>query len=922
MKMVKEPLKLRSTGELIGAPFGFANTFLHMFGELKPTHVIVTLDTAGPTFRHEITETYKATRVGMPEDEREEFSRQMKRSRQVIETFGIPIFELEGYEADDLMGALAVQAAKEGIDTFLVSMDSDIAQLVRKGVHLWMYRPYQRDSVIYLTGQDVLERYGVLPEQMADLKALKGDTSDNIPGVPGVGEKTAVKLVQRFGTVEAMLDNVDAVEPAKLQAAVRAAADQIRQSKRLATIDCDAPVALDLAAADFYAHYDRNRVSKFFQEMEFRTLLSRLPESSGRVAIQADGAAPPAETRISLIDNEDALQKLVDRIAKQKSFVLDTETTTREAMRADLVGLSIALGDGEAFYIPTGHAPRLGENGQLPIDAVLARLAPVIEDPDIAKTGHYLKYDIVVLSRHGIHPRGIAFDTMIAAHLLGEGGGAGRPEEGALAIGWLSARRLGVELQDRNALLNPGNKRSQQITWDQVEINAAGQCAGACADAIARLRQSLEPELDEKGMRRLFDEIELPLISVLARMELNGVAVDTGALREMSESLTMEIRRIEEDIYASVGHEFNIGSPIQLSHILFEELHLPKTRRLKTGAYSTDQQSLEGLRGLHDIIDHIYEYRELTKLKSTYLDTLPFLVHPQTGRIHTEFNQTGAATGRLASTNPNLMNIPVRTELGEQIRRAFIARDAGPDPMLLAADYSQIELRIVAHMSEDPALIEAFQRDEDIHAATAARVFGVPLAEVTPGMRRRAKVFNFGVMYGLSDYGLSVREKISREEAAEFIRTYFEKYPGIQRYVSETIQRVREYGYAENLYGRRRYIPEIHSTNRNVRNAAERAAINMPVQGTAADIIKVAMNRLDAEMQRREMRSLMTLQIHDELMFECPKDELEDMRRLCLDIMPKSLEMKVPLKVDTKIGKNWGEMQYGEATGVEEFATS
>jgi DNA polymerase-1 len=922
MKMVKEPLKLRSTGELIGAPFGFANTFLHMFGELKPTHVIVTLDMSGPTFRHEITDTYKATRVAMPAEEREEFSRQMKRSRQVIETFGIPIYELEGYEADDLMGALSVQATKEGIDTFLVSMDSDIAQLVTPEVHLWMYRPYQRDSVIYTKPEDVLERYGVLPEQMPDLKALKGDTSDNIPGIPSVGEKTAIKLVQQFGTIEAMLDNVDAIEQPKLQAAVRAAADQIRQSKRLAMIDSAAPVILDLRAADFYAHYDRSHVSKFFQEMEFRTLLSRLPEPTGRVAVPVDGAAAPAETRISLIDTEDALDKLVGSIAKQKSFVLDTETTTREAMRADLVGLSVAFEDGEAYYIPTGHAPRLGENGQLPVDLVLAKLAPLIEDPGIEKTGHYLKYDEVVLARHGVVPQGVAFDTMIAAHLLGEGGGAGRPEEGSLALGWLGARRLGIELQDRNALLNPTNKRSATITWDQVDINAAGQCAGACADVIARLRAVLEPELDEKGMRRLFDEVEMPLVSVLARMELNGVAVDTGALREMSESLTMEIRRIEEDIYASVGHDFNIGSPIQLSQILFEELRLPKTRRLKTGAYSTDQQSLEGLRGLHEIVDHIYAYRELTKLKSTYLDTLPYLVHPQTRRIHTEFNQTGAATGRLASSNPNLMNIPVRTELGEQIRRAFIARDVGPDPMLLAADYSQIELRIVAHMTEDPGLVEAFMNDDDIHAATAARVFNVPIGEVTANMRRRAKVFNFGVLYGLSDYGLSVREKISREEAGEFIRTYFEKYPGMQRYVSETIQRVREYGYVETLFGRRRYIPEIHSTNFNVRNAAERAAVNMPVQGTAADIIKIAMNRLDAEMRRRDMRSLMILQVHDELIFECPGEELEDMRRLCLDIMPKSLDMKVPLKVDTKTGRNWGEMQYGEAVELGELTSA
>jgi DNA polymerase-1 len=434
-----------------------------------------------------------------------------------------------------------------------------------------------------------------------------------------------------------------------------------------------------------------------------------------------------------------------------------------------------------------------------------------------------------------------------------------------------------------------------------------------------RLRRALEPDLESKGLRKLFDEMEMPLVSVLAHIELNGVAIDTGALHEMSESLAADIRRIEEDIYASVGHEFNIGSPLQLSQILFEELHLPKTRRLKTGAYSTDAQSLEGLRGLHDIVALIYEYRELTKLKSTYLDTLPFLVHPRTHRIHTDFNQTGAATGRVSSSTPNLQNIPVRTALGEQIRRAFIARDAVPDPMLISADYSQIELRITAHMTGDPALVEAFERDEDIHASTASQVFGVPLDEVTPAMRRRAKVFNFGVLYGLSEFGLSVREKIPREEAAAFIQTYFAKYPGMQQYMSETVQKVRDLGYAETLFGRRRYFPEINSTNFNVRNAAERAAINMPVQGTAADIIRVAMNRLDAELGRRGLRSMLILQVHDELIFECPGDEIEEIRRLCIDIMPASLEMRVPLKVDTKVGRSWGEMQYGETVDLAEF---
>ncbi len=920
MKQLKEPLRIAATGELVGAPFGFANTFLAMFGELKPTHVAVALDMAGPTFRHEITETYKATRVPMPDEEREEFGRQLRRCRQLIETFGIPMYELEGYEADDILGTLSVQAAEREIDTYLVSMDSDIAQLVRPGVHLWMYRPYQRDSVVFVTEDDVAGRYGVQPEQMPDLKALKGDVSDNIAGVPGIGDKTAIRLVQEFGSVEHLLERIGEVKPAKTQESIRDNADQLRQSKHLATIDCDSPITLDMDESDFYAHYDPERVRGLFREMEFRTLVPRLPASDGQAAATALATPKtPADQRYSIVRTEEELEGLARRISERKAFVLDAEATSRDAMRTDLAGLSVGLGDGEAYYVPFGHAPRLGDGPQLALEAVLRRLGPLIEDEAIKVSGHNLKFDIVALANLGVWARGIDFDTMIAAYLLGEGGGAGRPEEGNLSLGWLVSRRFGIELPDRGTLLGRGNRKSAQLTMDQVDVEAAAACACAGVDATARLRDALQPELEEKAMRGLFHEIEMPLVPVLARMELNGIAIDTGALREMSESLAMDVRRVEEEIYAGVGHEFNIGSPIQLSHILFEELHLPKTRRLKTGAYSTDAQSLEGLRGLHEIVDHIYEYRELTKLKSTYLDTLPFLVNPRTNRLHTDFNQTGAATGRLSSSNPNVQNIPVRTKLGEQIRRAFIARDAGPDPQLLSADYSQIELRIMAHITGDPALVEAFRRDEDIHAATASQVFGVSLGEVTPDMRRRAKVFNFGVLYGLSEFGLSVREKISREEAATFIRTYFEKYPGIQRYVSETVQRVRECGYAETLFGRRRYIPEIHSPNFNVRAAAERAAINMPVQGTAADIIKIAMNRLDAEMQRQKMHSLMTLQVHDELIFECPGDELEEMRRLALDIMPKSIDMEVPLKIDTKVGRNWGEMQYGEPVEVGEF---
>jgi DNA polymerase-1 len=508
---------------------------------------------------------------------------------------------------------------------------------------------------------------------------------------------------------------------------------------------------------------------------------------------------------------------------------------------------------------------------------------------------------------------------MIAAFLVGEGGGAGKPEEGNLSLNWLYPRRLGAELPERAALM-AGAKKSQNITWPEVEIAAAADCCASLADAVWRLRVALEPELEEKGMHDLFHEIEMPLVSVLAHMELHGIAIDTHTLHEMSEVMSETIHRLEDEIYASVGHEFNIGSPIQLSQVLFEEIGLPKTRRLKTGAYTTDKDALEALRGVHPVIDLLFEYRELTKLKSTYLDPLPFLVNPHTRRIHTEFNQAGAATGRLSSSNPNVQNIPVRGEIGAQIRRAFVARDNGPDPMLLSADYSQIELRIIAHITGDPGLTAAFEADEDIHAATAAQVWNVPIDQVSPEQRRRAKVFNFGVLYGLSDYGLSVREKISREEAATFIRTYFEKYPSIQEYVADTVSKVRMNGYAETLFGRRRYIPEIHAGNWNVRNAAERQAINHPVQGTAADIIKVAMNRLDATIHERGMRSWMILQVHDELIFECPAGEIEQMRALCREIMPQSLEMKVPLKVDTKVGRSWGEMQYGEAVDLAAYA--
>ena len=890
---VKEPLTVRKTGEVVTAAYGFANTLLSVIRELRPTHLAVALDKGRVTFRHEQEPTYKAHRPEMPEDLRA----QIGRCRELIETFDIPIYELEDYEADDLLGTLARQAAEQGIETYLVSLDSDIAQLVQPGVHLFMFRPYQRDTVIYEDAEDVHQRYGVWPEQMTDLKGLKGDASDNIPGVPGVGDKTAVKLLQQYGGVEGVLEHIDEVEPERLREALRTHREQALKSKALATIVTDAPVTLDLEACRF-ERYGRDKVLDLFRELEFRSLIPRLPD------VEPEGEAGPApavgeaaaEVDYRLVQTEEELEALARRIEAQRSFTFDTETTDIDAMRARLVGIAVALAPGQAYYIPVGH--RLAAN-QLPLETVLRRLGPLFEDEGIEKVAHNAKYDMLVVANEGAWTRNVTFDTMIAAYLLGEGGGA-------LSLKWLASKRLGIEMTPISELIGKGSK---QISMAEVDVEMAGHYACADADMTGRLRSLMEEELRQQDLWSLFVDVEMPLVPVLARMEMAGVALDVSVLREMSQTLTGEVARVEEEICGAVGHRFNIGSPQQLSQVLFEQLGLPKTRKTKLG-HSTDAQSLEGLRGLHPIVDQVHEYRELTKLKSTYVDALPGLINPRTGRIHTDLNQTATATGRLSSSNPNLQNIPVRTELGGQVRRAFVAGDIGPDPLLLSADYSQIELRIMAHITEDPGLVGAFERDEDIHAATASQVFGVSLSEVTPEMRRRAKVFNFGVLYGLTEFGLSQRERISREEAAEFIKTYFAKYPGIRKYSEETVQRTRERGYAETLLGRRRYIPEINSPNVNVRQAAERAAINMPVQGTAADIIKIAMNRIDAEMQARRLVSRMILQVHDELIFECPAKEVDAVRELVVDIMPlRQRRMKVPLKVDIKVGENWGEME-------------
>jgi DNA polymerase-1 len=900
----KEPLIVRRTGEVVTAVYGLANTLLSVLEQLNPTHIAIALDPRGPTFRHDLDATYKAQRVAAPED----LTSQIARCIELIEAFNIPVFRVPGFEADDVLGTLAREAEGQGVDTFVISLDSDMVQLVGPHVRLFMMRPYQRDTVIYDV-EGVRQRYGFEPHQMADFKGLKGDVSDNIPGVPGIGEKTAVRLIQQFGSLEAVYEHIDAVEPEKLRELLRAHEAQARHSKQMATIRTDVPVTLDLQAAA-RRRFDRQKVLDIFRELEFRSLVPRIPESGPEAGeAQPCPEAVGPETNYRTVFTEDDLRSLTQRLTAAGGFTLDTETGDIMAMRAPLVGISVSPAPGEAYYVPVGHQPVLGQPEQLPLSTVLAHLGPLLEDMALPKTAHNGKFDMVVLANHGGRVENLAFDTMIAAYLLGEGGaaaGASPVAGGSLSLKWLVSKRLGIEMTPITELI--GKAGSKQLPMSAVPIEQASCYACADADLTGRLRQVLERELKEHNLWKLFDEVEMPLVPVLARMEMTGVALDVNVLRELSQQLTGQIVALEKEIYDAVGHQFTIGSPQQLSKVLFVDLNLPKPARRTKQGYVTDAQVLESLRGVHPVVDLILQYRQLTKLKSTYIDILPVLVNPKTNRVHTSFNQAVAATGRLSSNDPNLQNIPVRSEIGGQVRAAFIARDIGPEPLLLGADYSQVELRILAHLSQDPRLIQSFREDIDIHAATASEVFGVALDAVTSEMRRRAKVFNFGVLYGLTGFGLSQREGISREEAQKFIDTYFERYPRVKEWRDKTVAETRSRGYAETIMGRRRYVPEINANNPMVRAAAERIAINMPVQGTASDIIKVAMNRIDAELMERGLRSKMLLQVHDELIFEGPSAEMDALREMVLRIMPASLDLDVPLKVDVKVGKNWGEI--------------
>ncbi len=886
------PLTVSKTGEIVGAVYGFTLMLLKAIDELKPTHCAVAFDMKAPTFRHQLFSEYKAHRPAAPD----ELISQLGRVRELVNTFHIPIFELEGYEADDVLGTLSREASKQDIKSIIVTGDADTMQLVSPKVKVLYPKPRGSfsDTTLYDEAA-VNEKYGVAPEHIADLKGLVGDPSDNIPGVPGVGKKTAAKLISQFGSAEEIYAHLDEVSPPKLQALLRQHEEIARQSKELATIVTQVPLTLHLNTCHL-SQYDRQQVADLFRELEFFSLLAKLPE------IEADAETlevppqtkitPQAEPAYHTITTTQGFDELLSRLKGAKSFAFDLETTSLDAMKAQLVGISLSPAPAEAYYIPVGHVG-WEQIDQLPWEQVLNGLKPTLEDASLPKLAHNGNYDMTILAEYGVTVKNLAFDTMVAAYLLGEK---------SLNLKSLAFSRLGIEMIPISDLIGTGAK---QHSMAEVSVKEAASYACADADITGQLAGLLEPELKSQGLWRLFSEVEMPLVPVLVTMERNGVALDTELLRQMAHRLGEQLLTLEAAIYNIIGHRFNINSPQQLGSVLFQELGLPPAKKTKSG-YGTGAAVLEELRGVHPVIELILDYRQLSKLKSTYIDALPALVNPKTGRVHTSFNQTRTATGRLSSSEPNLQNIPVRGEMAKEIREAFIAP---PGTYLLAGDYSQIDLRALAHLSQDPNLTSAFRQDADIHTATAAQLFSVAPAQVTAAMRRLAKTVNFGVIYGMSDYGLEQATELSRQEAAQFITAYFERYPGIKAYLESTKAEARRSGYVQTILGRRRRIPEINATNRQVREAAERMAINMPVQGTSADIIKVAMINLDREISRQKLKSKMLLQVHDELIFEVPQEEMEIMRELVPEVMSTALVLSVPLKVDLKTGRNWGEME-------------
>lgn len=880
---INRPL-INSKGMNTSAIFGFVNTLEKILGDERPDHIAVAFDTKHPTFRHERFPAYKATREKMPDDMVE----QLPYLKRIVEAYRIPVIELPGWEADDVIGTLAKRGEAEGLSCVLVTPDKDYMQLVSERVTL--FRPGKgSDTFDVVDLEGVREKFGVAPAQVVDVLGLMGDQSDNIPGVKGVGEKTAIPLIQQYGSIDGLYEQLDTLGKPALRQKLEENRDMAMLSRELVTIDVHAPVHIDpheLRAAP----RDVATLRSLFAELELKRFLDKLRDdapvdsTATTTGSGTDGIRSIDDTAHSyeIVRDEQELLGMVRTIAASEAFCFDTETTGLDPLRADIVGLSFAVRPHHAWYVPAML--------ELALDIILREIAPLF-DGSRSIIGQNLKFDLLVLKAAGMHCSAPLYDTMLAAYIL-------RPD-GDHDMDTLALQHLRYQPVSIGTLIGKGKA---QLSMADVPLDEIAAYAAEDADVTLQLSQVLRGEIVKTGQAALLEKVEFPLVHVLTDMEYHGVRIDTAALEEISLEMEKHIAQATADIHAQAGEVFNIGSTKQLGTILFEKLGLPSGKKTKTG-YSTDVSVLESLLGRHPIIESILAYRQLTKLKSTYIDALPRMVHPVTGRVHTSYNQAVAATGRLSSTDPNLQNIPIRSERGREIRRAFVAADA--EHVLFSADYSQIELRLAAEISGDEGLLDAFRHGEDIHSSTAMKLFDVPAAEVTSEMRRRAKTTNFGILYGISAFGLAQRLGISNADAKDLIDLYFDRYPRINAYIMKTIAFAQSHGYVETLLGRRRYIPDIKSSNRNVRMFAERTAINAPIQGSAADMIKIAMIRIHEALRDRALRTRMILQVHDELVFDTPRDEVDEVRDLVTRHMTTAMNLTVPIAVDCGWGDNW-----------------
>jgi len=880
---IRNPL-INSKGENTSATFGFVNSLLKLLREENPDYLAVVYDSHKPTFRHEMYDKYKSNRVKMPE----ELAEQLPRIEEVVKALNIPSYALDGYEADDIIGTIAKKAEDENYEVWCVTGDKDFFQLVSDNVKIY-YPPRSTTSKPLKMGrEEVKEKFGVYPELVIDKLALMGDSSDNVPGIPGIGPKTADNLLNQFKSLDNILVGYENIKSKGVRQKVSSNIESAKLSKELVTINTQVPVDFKI---DEMKRQPANleTAKKLFFELEFTTLLKQImPETD--LPEGTDKEHPDKEADYKTVTSISELKNLVIKLSTLKEIAIDTETTSLNALEAELVGISISEKAGSGYYIPVGHSSDIDKN--LPLDETLSLIKSLFENKKVQKFGQNLKYDIEILNRYGIDINPVSFDTMLASYVLD-------PSARRHSLSFLALKHFDYEMKPITDLIGSGKKQKSFAT---VPISDATFYAAEDADITYRLRGVLAPQIDDFEMNNLYYNIELPLIKVLVSMEEAGVRINSDFLSMLSVHMEEKINSIKSEVYEIAGGEFNINSTQQLSHVLFDKLGLPtKGKTAKKTGYATDVKVLEELALIHPFPKLILDYRQFTKLKNTYIDAIPKLINPHTGRVHTSFNQTITATGRLSSTDPNLQNIPVRTEEGREIRKAFIPRDN--DHLLLVADYSQIELRILAHYSKDTGLIKAFEEKEDIHARTAAEVYEIKINDVTPEMRRAAKTANFAVIYGVSAFGLAQQTELDLDGAKNFIDRYFERYPGIKEYMEKTKKLAREKGFVTTLFNRRRYLPEINDKNYAVRQFAERTAINTPIQGTAADMIKVAMIKIQGKIVG--MRSKMILQVHDELVFDTHKDEIDSLKKIVKHSMEHAVKLIVPIIVDIGTGNNW-----------------